>query len=322
MHTFKPSDESTEAIVKLLKQGKVVALPTETVYGLAADGKNPDAVREIYRIKQRPVNNPLILHVSSIESATQLVELNPLAEQLMSAFWPGSLTIVLPKKNAVPDLVTAGLPSVGVRMPNHPWMLQILTKLGRPLAAPSANPSNYISPTNVEHVRSALSNRLDYVLDGGQCTSGIESTIVSMVDPKNPILLRPGPITKSDLECTLGRPLLEKIENSAPKNRPVDSPGQFKKHYSPRTPLVIEEIASLDTADVAYLHFKRSSSRSDSNNHFYLSDKADLREAENNLYSLLHQIDQGDFKKIVVDPIPSGSEWNAIRDRLNRASNH
>lgn len=319
MRVFKPSADAILEISQLLLRGEVVAIPTETVYGLAADAMNPEAVEEIYRIKGRPTHNPLIVHIHDPSTAENFIQNNPVAQTLMDAFWPGSLTLVLPKRPIIPSIVTAGLDTVGIRMPKHPAMQSVLAKLNRPLAAPSANPSNYISPTRIEHVMDGLKGKLKYALDGGPCTNGVESTIVDACDPENVILLRPGPITISQIEQIIGQSVGIKSSSSAEKLTVINSPGQLKKHYSPRTPIFIGKTHL--SGNIAYVHFSQTAgSVSSGPNHFFLSYKLDHKEAESHLYTLLQELDKKEYDTIAVDLIPHGEQWNAIRDRLTRAS--
>ena len=217
----------------ILRNGGIVAFPTETVSGLGAVAFDEQAVARVFEAKQRPSFDPLIVHVSSPEQLPQLVETIPrTAEALMERFWPGPLTLVLPKRRAVPDLVTAGLPTVAVRMPRHPLALDLIERTGLPVAAPSANPFGYVSPTRAEHVLRHLGSRVDLVLDGGPCTVGLESTVLSLVGSR-PAILRAGGIPCEDIEQVIGVPV-----RTAPSSGPVCSPGQTPSHYSPRTPIV------------------------------------------------------------------------------------
>ena len=316
MRVYSNSAQDIGEICKLLLSGEVVAIPTETVYGLAADALNPEAVAEIYRIKGRPSHNPLIVHLHDATTAASCVELNPVAEQLMEAFWPGPLTLVLPKKPIIPEIVTAGLSTLGVRMPNHPVMLAVLNQLSRPLAAPSANPSNYISPTRVEHVVEGLEGRLKYVLDGGPCTRGVESTILDVSNPKTIKLLRPGPIAVGEIESAIHQQVSANTPDTIPSV--LTSPGQMKAHYRPRTPVTIGVPRTKEA--VAYIHFSQKDELEGAKDHFFLSRSLNSGEAEVRLYDLLQQLDRGSFSEIVFDPVPDGENWNAIRDRLTRAS--
>lgn len=318
MRVFTTSAQTIREICRLLLSGEVVAIPTETVYGLAADALNPEAVEEIYRIKGRPPHNPLIVHIHDPAVAESYVHLNPVAQTLMDAFWPGPLTLVLPKKPLIPGIVTAELPTIGIRMPNHPSMLSILESIDRPLAAPSANPSNYISPTRVEHVIEGLEGKLKYVLDGGPCSSGMESTILDLSNPEKVTLLRPGPITISQIEKVIELSVLIPVRQ---EKSILTSPGQMKTHYCPRTPVTIGK--QTNKGCVAWVHFLKSGfidSASPKVEHFYLTRNQNPREAEANLYALLQQLDKGKFDEIVFDPVPEGEEWNAIQDRITRAS--
>jgi L-threonylcarbamoyladenylate synthase len=206
-------------LAQRLRAGELVAVPSETVYGLAADALSAKACRGIFRAKDRPAADPLIVHVASIAQAGSIAELSEPARKLMRKFWPGPLTLVLPKKPAVPDVVTSGQPSVAVRMPGHPLFLKLLALTGTPLAAPSANPFGYVSPTTAQHVQDGLGKRIRYILDGGPCEVGVESTILDLRDPLRPRLLRPGKITKRELEKVLGR----RVERSVPARLPLNA---------------------------------------------------------------------------------------------------
>ena len=317
MRVFTDSAQDIRDIAKLLLQGEVVAIPTETVYGLAADALNPDAVQEIYRIKGRPSHNPLITHIHDPAIAGDYVRLNASAERLIEAFWPGPLTLVLPKTPIIPGIVTADLPTLAIRMPDHPLMQLVLKQLCRPVAAPSANPSNYISPTRAEHVIQGLEGRLKYVLDGGSCSRGVESTILNVCDPDNIKLLRPGPITAEQIQSTTGLKVLT-TNTEAAGETVLTSPGQMKSHYRPHTPLSVGQATQPEP--VAYVHFSQSGDDNPADGHYYLTLHRDSGEAEGNLYDLLQKLDRANYREIVFDPIPEGENWNAIRDRLARAS--
>ncbi len=332
MRVYTTSADHIQQVSQLLLNGEVVAIPTETVYGLAADALNSVAVQKIYEIKGRPAHNPLIIHVRSSESAERFVHLNPSAHKLIHAFWPGPLTLVLPKKDCIPEIVTAGLSTVGIRCPRHPAMHAILEQIDRPLAAPSANPSNYISPTRIEHVTQHLEGRLKYAIDGGPCEAGLESTIIDLSEENCPKLLRPGPINKADIESVLGSTLFDPkkdAEGTCSDSDIVTSPGQLKVHYSPHTPITLlkqhESFPQLKADQrIATIHFtskrKNESEENPSVSSFTLTSCEDPKEAANNLYELLQRIDAEGFEMITVDPIPNGPEWAAIRDRLNRAA--
>ena len=225
---------STDEAVNLLSRNEVVAIPTETVYGLAANAKNDDAVRKIFAAKGRPSDNPLIVHVGSIDAVAELVtEIPTVAEKLMQSFWPGPLTIILPSSGAISKLVTAGLDTVGLRMPNHPTALEILQKSGLPLAAPSANLSGKPSPTKAKHVVADLSNKIEGYVDGGNCDYGLESTVIDLtVQP--PVILRPGGVSKKNIEAVIGEVYLSGETSDKPK-----APGMKYAHYSPAADLFL-----------------------------------------------------------------------------------
>jgi L-threonylcarbamoyladenylate synthase len=284
----------------LIRAGELVAFPTETVYGLGANALDPAAVEKIYAAKGRPAASPLIVHVSSIEMARSLVREWPeRADQLARIFWPGPLTLVLPKRPHVPDRVTAGLDTVGVRMPAHPIALALIREAGVPIAAPSANPFGELSPTSAQHVREALGDRVAMVLDGGRTTVGIESTVLSLAGPEA-ILLRPGMVTQQDIEAVIGPvkvlgPVLE---------GPHVSPGLHRRHYSPRTPLILIESGQVPTTGRG----------------IRIEMPSDPREYAAVLYERLHEADAQGFDWIAIEQPPRTEEWSAIRDRLVRAA--
>jgi L-threonylcarbamoyladenylate synthase len=281
---------------ELLRAGKLVAIPTETVYGLAANALDPDAVGRIFEAKGRPFSSPLIVHVADLATARELaLEWSPLADKLAARFWPGPLTIVVPKSGKVPDIVTAGLPSVALRMPAHPTALAVIAAAGVPLAAPSANRFTQLSPTTAHHVREALGDAVDFVLDGGPCSVGIESTVISLAGPV-PRILRPGMVSRTQIEGVIGP-----VETGAGE----ESPGQHPKHYSPRTRVVIGE--SPREGRGVRLDF--------SNMPGDASAYAEL------LYSRMHQLDSAGYDWIAIELPPDAPEWAGVRDRIMRAAN-
>ena len=293
-----PTNAATIArAAELLRAGELVAFPTETVYGLGANALDPKAVQRIYAAKGRPSTSPLIVHVDSIEMARGLAADWPeVAEKLARAFWPGPLTLVVSKRPHVPDAATAGLLSVGLRMPAHPVSLALITAAGVPLAAPSANRFTELSPTTAAHVERALGDRVTMILDGGACTVGIESTVVSVTGVR-PVLLRPGMITATQIEAVVGA-LGETMPSSGAAHT---SPGMHPKHYSPRTPVLIAgRDAAPVGARVAHL------------------DAATLPAAD--LYATLHRLDDEGYDAILVKLPPDTPEWAAVRDRLTRAA--
>jgi L-threonylcarbamoyladenylate synthase len=285
---------------ELIRAGELVAFPTETVYGLGANALDPSAIEKIYAAKGRPASSPLIVHVSSIEMARSLVcEWPERAEKLARKFWPGPLTLVLPKQAHVPDRLTAGLPTVGVRMPAHPLALELIRAAGVPVAAPSANPFTQLSPTTAQHVRESLGDRVAMVLDGGPSQVGIESTVLSLAGP-DAILLRPGMVTKSEIEAVIG-PV--KTLASVPEGAHA-SPGLHARHYSPKTPLILIDRGQALPAG----HGIR------------LEMPVDPREYAAVFYERLHAADAQGWDWIAIERPPPGDEWAAIRDRLERAS--
>jgi L-threonylcarbamoyladenylate synthase len=314
--------------VQLLRAGQLVAFPTETVYGLGANALNADAAARIYAVKRRPGTSPLIVHVASIEMAQSLVANWPeVADRLTHRFWPGPLTLVLDKLSVVPDIVTAGLPTVALRMPAHPIALALIRAAGVPLAAPSANRFTEVSPTTAEHVRRSLGSEVDFILDGGPCEIGIESTVFSLVGPGlsepglNPqtlVLLRPGGISRKELEAIVG-PIVSAQELQAGAH---PAPGMHPRHYSPRTPLYLAEDGKLPDQGQGqrrglYLRHRHPPNRANVAIHQMPQSAANYAAA---LYEALHQADAEDYSWIAVDLPPLTPEWEAIQDRLRRAA--
>jgi len=302
----------------LLAQGQLVALPTETVYGLAADARSPDAVARIFEAKGRPADNPLIVHVDSVGMARGCVAAWPsAAEKLAERFWPGPLSLVLPKAGTVPDIVTAGGVTVAVRCPAHPVMRGVLTKCGFPLAAPSANRSSRVSPTRAEHIVDQLGGRIPLVLDGGACDIGIESTVLDLTGDM-PTLLRPGMISLGQLQVVLG--VVESAKPSAGIG-PLKSPGQLPRHYSPRAKLVVcgDLAAALGQAGEATHVIAREPAPTAWPSERWHRLPNDPDGFARNLYDTLHRCDRLGAETILVQSLPSTDEWAALRDRLNRA---
>ncbi len=277
---------------ELLRAGKLVAIPTETVYGLGANALDDAAVRRIFEAKGRPLSSPLIVHVSDVAMARGLAKDWPReAEALAARFWPGPLTIIVPKDGSVPDAVTAGLPSVALRMPSHPLALAVIQAAGIPIAAPSANRFTELSPTTAQHVREGLGDRVDFILDGGSCAVGIESTVISLAGPK-PRILRPGMVSQTQIEEVIGP-----VETGGG----AESPGQHPKHYSPRTRVVIG--ARPSTGRGVELHLP-----------------ADPAAAAETLYRRMHELDQEGYDWIAIELPPDTPEWAGVRDRIIRAA--
>lgn len=303
---------------ELLKQGKLVGIPTETVYGLAANALNKKAVLSIFETKNRPFFDPLIIHVASLKAAETYADLHdPRLILLAKTFWPGPLTLLLPKKEIIPEIVTSGLPQVAVRVPNHPLTLSLLCLVDFPLAAPSANPFGYVSPTEAQHVNQQLGEKIDYILDGGICNVGLESTIVGIEDGKV-CVYRLGGLTLESIEKIIGKVELRINNSSDPK-----VPGQLKNHYAPKKPLFIGNIESLlkqhQNKKVAVICFGEQSLSSTSLI-FNLSKNKDLEEAAINLFKFLRMADDSAADIVVCEFLPEIGLGRAINDRLRRAS--
>ena len=303
-----PADDAAiTAAMELLRSGQIVAIPTETVYGLAADASNADAVAKIYAAKGRPDFNPLIVHVADQSAAENLADFSPMAHQLAQAFWPGPLTLVLPLRPDadIAGAVTAGLPTIALRCPAHPVMQALLKKTGLNIAAPSANKSGGISPTRAEHVLAGLGSAVPMILDGGPCSAGLESTIVAVRDNGWQIL-RPGPVTSADIERVLGTsPLTASGDN-------IEAPGQLASHYAPSKAVRLNAIQP----EPGEWHVGFGVVEGNDN----LSASGDLAQAAANLFDALHRADASAALSISVAPIPHEGIGVAINDRLQRAS--
>ncbi len=319
-YSSEPKAPVTEALrhaAAVLRTGGTVAFPTETVYGLGANALDARAVARVFEIKARPRFDPLIVHVCSMAQAGRVVREWPgAAAELARRFWPGPLTLVLPKSNDIPDIVTSGLPTVAMRMPDHPLALALLAEANLPIAAPSANRFGSISPTRVEHVRAQLGEDVDVVLDGGPCRVGIESTIVSLTGDA-PLLLRAGGTAVEEIESVLGpvqRP-------STDPSRPA-APGQCPRHYAPRTPLILREddgaLPVLPRTGLLTLSPPHEPGRFAAVE--VLSGSGELREAAANLFAALHRLDAMGLDRILAVRVPDAGLGLAINDRLRRAA--
>ena len=314
MPVVPATPENLDRAAALLQSGAVVAFPTETVYGLGANAFDCNAVARIFEIKARPQFDPLIVHVYD-EAMLECVaaEVSPLGRSLIEAFWPGPLTLVFRKRDAVPDLVTAGLATVAVRMPAHPVARALIERAGTPLAAPSANPFGRLSPTRAGHVEQLLGDRVDLILDGGPAEFGIESTIV-LLEPR-PVLLRPGAVPAEAVEAIAG-PLVREIPGEA---APL-APGRLPQHYAPRVPIRVIEpnaVPMTERADAALLAFREAAPGYRITR--VLSPAGDLREAAAHLFDYLHELDASGVARIDAQPLPEQGLGAAIMDRLNRA---
>lgn len=302
--------------VQILNKGELVAIPTETVYGLAGNALNENAVAEIFKVKNRPTFDPLIVHVSSPDQLQlYAAEIPAAAQKLVDAFWPGPLTILLKRKPEIPDLVTSGLDRAGFRCPDHPLTLSLLRSLSFPVAAPSANPFGYISPTTAEHVDQQLGKSIDYILNGGPCAVGVESTIIGF-EEDGPVVYRLGGISLEQIEQKIGKVRIQVNSGSQPA-----APGQLTSHYAPKKKLVLGDVRKLivqhQSEKFGILSF----------NHDYgisaqriLSPSGDLSEAARNLFRYMRELDQEDITIILAEEVPHEGLGLAINDRLKRAS--
>lgn len=300
-----------------LEKGGLVAIPTETVYGLAANALDVKAVTKIFVAKKRPYFDPLIVHVASAAEVSKYATAIPaVAAELMKRFWPGPLTLLLPKKELVPDLVTSGLDRVGLRCPDHALTLQLLRVLSFPLAAPSANPFGYISPTLPQHVQDQLGDEVDYILDGGACTVGIESTIVGFENDQ-PVIYRVGGLSVEQIETVTGKAEV-KLSTSNPQ-----APGQLISHYAPRKPLVVGDVNQLlkqyATKKVAVLSFRESFSAENIVKQLVLTPSGSVEEAAQHLFAYMRLLDASEAEIIIAAPAPEEGLGRAINDRLKRA---
>lgn len=320
---YRGTPRNLALLARRLRAGHLVAVPTETVYGLAADATRAAACLRIFAAKRRPLSDPLIVHIASMSDLRRVAVANPAALRLARRFWPGPLTLVLPKTDAVPREATAGLPSVAVRMPSHPLFRRLIRLCGVPLAAPSANPFGYVSPTTAAHVRESLGKRVRHILDGGPSAIGLESTIVDLRDPRRPALLRPGAITRSEIARALGVPVA-RARGPRPGARGRLAPGQLARHYSPRTPLILHsrltERAARRSPGDAWLFLSRPRAGIRAPNLFWLDARGDLRGAARRLFATLRRLDKGGFRRIHVERPRGAGLAEALNDRLLRAS--
>jgi L-threonylcarbamoyladenylate synthase len=324
------TDEALTRAAEVLAAGGLVAIPTETVYGLAADALDADAVDRIFAAKGRPATNPLIVHVADTAMARSLATDWPqVAELITASLWPGPVTVVVRRGPRIPDTVTAGGPTVALRCPDNPLTRRLIATLGRPLAAPSANRSMQLSPTTAGHVLEGLGNRVDLILDGGPCGRGIESTVVDCTtDP--PRILRPGPIGRVELEAVLDRAVLD-VTAAHTDAAPARSPGGLPRHYAPKTPLEVsaaaaERVEELVQAGkrIAWLTARIDDPRvrllAASRNLLVVPMSSDPAAFATSLYATLHAIDRRSLDRIIVDTPPDTEPWRAVTDRLSRAA--
>lgn len=316
MGILKATSENILKAAESLRNGNIAAFPTETVYGLGADAFNPKAVAKVFAIKERPEFNPLILHINSIEQIKLVADCsNQFFEKIIHSFWPGPLTVVIPKKEIVPSIVTAGHPTVALRMPSNNVALELIQRLGNPIAAPSANIFGRLSPTTADHVEEQLGNRIDIILDDGPSEVGVESTIIELTDEKV-FLLRHGGIPIEEVEAIIG----EKIERKFFEESP-SSPGQLKSHYSPNKPMYfIDDADNLDISGkkIGGLFKSEIDTNYDFTSAKILSNEADPNEAAANLFIFLHEFEHEDIDLILCERISDAGLWQAIMDRLEK----
>ena len=319
MQLLEATDKNIAIAAEVIKNGGLVSFPTETVYGLGADGLNPIASAKIFEAKNRPAFNPLILHIADRATLDMIAEWkNPNVEKLINKFWPGPLTLVLPKKKIVPEIVTAGNPTIAVRMPDHKVALDLIKLSGVPIAAPSANRFGQLSPTDAQHVVKQLKNKVDIILNGGHCTVGVESTILEITDDKI-YMLRYGGLILEDIESVVG-----KIDVKPHQPLKPNSPGQLKFHYSPLIPLkFLNETTVNEFRDkkAGVIFFKEKNVARKFAVEKILSADGNLREAAANLFSYLHEFEKEDIDIILIEPVEETGLGRAIMDRLRKASN-
>ncbi len=318
MKISHPSRRVMRKATAVIKSGGIVAFPTETVYGLGADAFNPLAVARIFEAKNRPLFDPLIVHIADLSQMGALASrVDKRAGRLAGRFWPGPLTMVMPRSGRVPDIVTAGLDTVAIRMPDHLIALELIRLSGTPIAAPSANRFGYISPTKAAHVLEQLGERVDMIIDGGPCSVGVESTIIKLDEGRN-VILRPGGVPIEEIEAIIGP-----VEMASSSGDNPEAPGQLPSHYSPSIPVRLAERAgSIDFSreDAGFLLYRRPESGAPSERTEVLSDNGDLQEAAANLFSALHRLDRMKISVIIAEPVPEQGLGIAIMDRLRKAS--
>ena len=314
----KTITNSIDKAAALLVAGEVVAIPTETVYGLAGNLFNPSAVEKIYTLKNRPRNNPLIVHVKDLEAALPLItEFPKPLQQLAEKYWPGPLTVLLKKSKLVPDSITAGSDFVAIRVPAHPLTKQLLEQIPFPLVAPSANPFTRISPTKAEHVEHYFGDSIPCILDGGSCSVGLESTIIGM-NNDTPLLYREGVLGKLLLESLIGP-----IEKFNPQKNTILTPGQWPRHYAPLTKTILckrEEIMLHVKDNTGIIVYKEPLLSVNTNQQHILSETGSLVEAAKNLYQILHHVDKQKYETIICEMLPQEELGNTINERLKRAA--
>lgn len=317
-----PTPVVLRRLATALRRGELVAIPTETVYGLAANALDARACRKIFTAKRRPADDPLIVHVTDLRAAERLAEFNDIARVLARTFWPGPLTLVLPKRACVPGIVTSGQETVAVRAPAHPLARKILQFARVPLAAPSANPFGYVSPTTAAHVLDGLGGRIPHVLDGGACAVGVESTIVDVSDPTRLVVLRPGAISAADLRAALARAGIKANIGKKARERTL-APGLLDQHYSPHTAFtLVARAPRTATERTGVIYWQRPREIAAAKNVFALTRRGAADDAARSLYAVLRAADAAGFAELICEKAPAraGALGEAINDRLRRAA--
>ena len=321
-----PNTHNLSRCCALLRSGEVVGVPTETVYGLAGNALSADSARRIFSVKGRPLIDPLIVHFPSSEAALQHIEAPDGFAELTQRFWPGPLTLVVNKQDSIPDIVTAGLNSVAIRVPRHPVFRSLLEQVDFPLAAPSANPFGYVSPTQAGHVQTTLGDRIPAVLDGGESQHGLESTILDLRNPEKPKILRYGPVLKSEIEAVLGKSVIDGTQGAS-TSAAQSAPGMLTQHYSPNTTVrLMEDDASLlqssqSTSDLKVAAIFQTKPRQVRDpHHYWFSEGGDLKEIAHNLFALIQRLDHMDYQQIWIAKANNTGIGEAINDRLGRAA--
>ncbi|QEN08800.1 threonylcarbamoyl-AMP synthase [Oceanispirochaeta crateris] len=314
---YKSTEENIRKAALSILEGGLVAFPTETVYGLGGNALDPKAVASIFEAKKRPSFDPLITHIADLEKLDELADIkDPRIYELAEKFWPGALTLIVPKKDLIPSLVTSGLPTMAIRMPDHPIALSLIRQSSGAVAAPSANSFGYLSPTEARHVEEDLGARISMVLEGGPCRVGVESTVLDLT-ARQPIILRPGGLTREEIESVLGPVDLFNRTTSSPT-----APGQLAMHYSPRKPLyIVDDLGDIPHKESAAALIFQDISRAEGFAHSeVLSLSGSTLEAASRLFSALHSLDQQDIRCIYAEKIPEEGLGRAVMDRVFKAS--
>lgn len=325
---LSPTSENLTKCAELILSDALIAVPTETVYGLAGNALSEKAASKIFEVKQRPMTDPLIIHCHDFEQACNYFEINQAIERLATALWPGPLTIVGIKKDIIPNIITSGQETIALRIPENPVFRKLIQLVNTPLAAPSANPFGYISPTEAIHVERTLGGKISAILDGGRSHHGLESTIIDLRDPENPSLLRHGPYGKKQIELFLDHTIRTVCKRSDASISQI-APGMLKKHYSPRAKVELFNSAStleallgknIGSEKRAIVFIQTPHRRMQQSNTFWLSNNGSSEEIAHNLYSLLQKIDTSGFESIAIELAPNEGIGKAVNDRLMRAA--